>query len=115
MKSMTSKCLALLAVFLMAASVRSAFAATCESLAASALKDATVTRAEVVAPGKFVAPDGGRRGAGGGNAFKDLPAFCRVAVTLTPSSDSDIKIEVWLTASGDGSGSGWKGKFQAVG
>ena len=27
-----------------------------------------------------------------------LPAFCRVAATLTPSSDSDIKIEVWLPA-----------------
>ena len=35
--------------------------------------------------------------------------FCRVAATLTPSSDSDIKIEVWLPASG------WNGKFQAVG
>ena len=39
----------------------------------------------------------------------DLPAFCRVAVTLTPSADSDIKIEVWMPASG------WSGKFQAVG
>jgi len=38
-----------------------------------------------------------------------LPAFCRVAATLTPTSDSDIKIEVWLPASG------WNGKFQAVG
>ena len=39
----------------------------------------------------------------------DLPAFCRVAATLTPSSDSDIKIEVWLPAAN------WNGKFQAVG
>ena len=42
-------------------------------------------------------------------AFKDLPAFCRVAATLKPTDDSDIKIEVWLPASG------WNGKFQAVG
>ena len=42
-------------------------------------------------------------------AFRNLPAFCRIAATLTPSSDSDIKIEVWLPASG------WNGKFQAVG
>jgi len=41
--------------------------------------------------------------------FSQLPAFCRVAATLTPSSDSDIKIEVWLPASA------WNGKFQAVG
>ena len=38
-----------------------------------------------------------------------LPAFCRVAATLKPSSDSDIKVEVWLPASG------WNGKLQAVG
>ena len=38
-----------------------------------------------------------------------LPAFCRVAATLKPTSDSDIKIEVWMPASG------WNGKFQAVG
>jgi feruloyl esterase len=36
-------------------------------------------------------------------------AYCRVAATLTPTSDSDIKMEVWLPATG------WNGKFQAVG
>src|SRR5262249_28459029 len=39
-----------------------------------------------------------------------VPAYCRVAATLKPSSDSDIKIEVWLPAA-----SAWNGKFQAVG
>ena len=38
-----------------------------------------------------------------------LPAFCRVAATLTPSRDSNIKMEVWLPAAG------WNGKFMAVG
>ena len=38
-----------------------------------------------------------------------MPAFCRVAATLRPTSDSDIKVEVWLP------GSGWNGKFQVVG
>ena len=42
-------------------------------------------------------------------AYADLPAFCRVTATLTPTSDSDIRIEVWLPAAG------WNGKFQAVG
>jgi feruloyl esterase len=45
----------------------------------------------------------------GPNVFQTLPAFCRVAATLTPSSDSDIKIEVWLPAKN------WNGKFQAIG
>ncbi len=71
------------------------------------LPQATVDAAQVVAPGGFTQP-GGRAGRGG-NAFADLPAFCRVAATIKPSSDSDIKIEVWLPASN------WNGKYQAVG
>jgi feruloyl esterase len=82
-------------------------ASTCDSLAALALKDATVTKAELVPAGRFSAP--GQRQGGGANPYKDLPEFCRVAATLTPTSDSDIKVEVWLPASG------WNGKFQAVG
>ena len=42
-------------------------------------------------------------------ADEDARGFCRVAATLTPSSDSAIKIEVWLPSSG------WNGKFLAVG
>jgi feruloyl esterase len=41
--------------------------------------------------------------------IREVPAFCRVAATLKPSSDSDIKIEVWMPTSA------WNGKFQAVG
>ena len=41
--------------------------------------------------------------------IKDLPSFCRVAATLTPSSDSNIKIEVWLPLRG------WNGKYQGTG
>jgi feruloyl esterase len=82
-------------------------AATCESLGTLSLPQATVDAAQAVAPGGFTQP-GGRAGRGG-NAFADLPAFCRVAATIKPSSDSDIKIEVWLPASN------WNGKYQAVG
>jgi len=110
MKAAMSKCIVPFVVILSAASATPVLGATCESLAATALKDATVTRAEVVAPGKFSPPDAGRRGAGrGNNPYGDLPEFCRVAATLTPSSDSDIKVEVWLPANN------WNGKFQAVG
>jgi len=83
-----------------------AHAASCDALAALALPNVKVTTATEVAPGAFTPAGGGGRGA---SAFAALPAFCRVAATLTPSSDSDIKIEVWLPASG------WNGKFQAVG
>jgi feruloyl esterase len=82
-----------------------ASAATCEELAALKLPDTTITMAQTVAAGAFTQP-GGR---GGGAQFADLPAFCRVAATLTPSKESDIRIEVWLPAMG------WNGKFQAVG
>jgi feruloyl esterase len=95
--------------------VRAASAASCESLAKLALTDAAITKAEVVAPGTFQPPDGPGRGP---NPYSKLPAFCRVAATLTPTSDSDIKIEVWLPAArGEGAPgtTGWNGKFQAVG
>ena len=82
------------------------FAATCESLAALALPDTTITMAQAVPAGAFKAPGAAPRGA---DPYKELPAFCRVAATLKPTSDSDIKVEVWLPATE------WNGKFQAVG
>ena len=88
-------------------SARPALAASCESLAQLALKDATITSAQLVPAGQFSAP--GERPERGLGPFKTLGDFCRVAATLTPTSDSDIKIEVWLPAAN------WNGKFQAVG
>jgi len=84
-------------------------AASCESLSTLALNDTTVTMAKPVPAGQFSLPGERQTGGRGGNPYKDLPEFCRVAATLKPSSDSDIKIEVWLPANG------WNGKFQAVG
>jgi feruloyl esterase len=88
-----------------------AAADTCDSLEALALPHATITMAQPIAAGRFTPPAGraGRGPASGARPFENLPAFCRVAATLAPTSDSDIKIEVWLPASG------WNGKFQAVG
>jgi feruloyl esterase len=82
--------------------------ASCEALASLRLEDAEVTAAELVAPGAFVPPAAGMARVNR-RAFASAPAFCRVAATLTPSSDSDIRVEIWLPASG------WNGKFQAVG
>ena len=77
-----------------------ASAASCENVTTLNLANTKVTMATEVAPGTFAPPGAGARGGGGGAAFTGLPAFCRVAATLTPSSDSDIKIEVWLPMSG---------------
>ena len=65
-----------------------------------------MTFAGVVDQGAFTPPGSN---AGANVAFAKLPAFCRVAATLTPTSDSDIKIEVWLPVSS------WNQKLQAVG
>ncbi len=96
----------LLAIGLLAASC---WATTCESIASLALPNTTITLAQPVGPGEFAPPGSTAGGPPPVVAFKDLPAFCRVAATLKPTSDSDIKMEVWLPASG------WNHKFQAVG
>ena len=83
-------------------------ATTCESLASLALPHAKIESAEPVAAGAFVPPAAAGRGAAV-NPYANVPAFCRVRATLTPSSDSDIKAEVWLPASD------WNGKYEAVG
>ncbi len=85
--------------------VTNAAAASCENLLGLNLSNAKIDAANTVAAGGFVVP--GR--AVGTNIFANLAAFCRVSVTLTPTSDSDIKVEIWLP------GAGWNGKFQAVG
>jgi feruloyl esterase len=85
--------------------------AACDTLASLKLSDITITAAQAVAAGEFALPPGVTLPPqmAQGLTFKNLPAFCRVAATLTPSKDSDIKIEVWMPSSG------WNGKFQAVG
>src|SRR5438132_8985100 len=86
----------------------SADAAACDRLAATLkLPNAKVAAAEAIAAGRFVEPGATRARASA--EYAELPAFCRVELTLTPSSDSDIRSEVWLPQSG------WNGKFQQVG
>jgi len=96
------------------AAVRGERAATgarsCESLASLTLPNTTITRALAVDAGSFTVLAGDTAPArAAAQAYRNLPAFCRVAATLKPSSDSDIKIEVWMPASG------WNGRFQGVG
>ena len=109
----------LLALALPLSIAPSARAATCESLASLSLPDATISIAQAVPAGSFTTPFNA--------TLINLPAFCRVAATLKPSSDSNIKVEVWLPSvaqgtggqargtSSTGGGGGWNGKLQAVG
>lgn len=61
----------------------------CGVLAKATFPGATITTAECVPAGSFTPP-------GSKLTINDLPAFCRVAATLTPTPDSRIRIEVWL-------------------
>ena len=115
----------------MFASARPVAAASCDSLARLVLPHVSVTLANLVEAGTFVqfpagrggggaaaapaGPAGGARGGGGQGAaptgpFADLPAFCRVLATLTPSIDSDIKMELWMPAP-----EAWNGKLRGTG
>jgi feruloyl esterase len=64
----------------------------CRNLAKAAFPMATITTAECVPAGTFTPP-------GSSVAIHDLPAFCRIAATITPVPDSRIRIEVWLPES----------------
>src|ERR1051325_2167652 len=86
---------------------RSADAAACAKLATSLkLPHTTVTAVQPIAAGQFVPPEAN---AAAKQAASALPAFCRVSLTIAPTTDSDIRSEVWLPLSG------WNGRFQQVG
>ncbi len=97
---------------------------TCEKLKALQPADAVFTTVELMPAGPPPAPagrgtaavpaapapagrGGGRGASPGGRAAAPppLPAYCRVAATLKPSTDSDIKMELYLPAEN------WNGKF----
>jgi feruloyl esterase len=78
-----------------------AAAASCASLFGLVLQDTTITAVESFRGGTYTAPNG--------QVYTGLPAFCRVAATLTPTSDSDINIEVWMPSSA------WNGRFLGTG
>ena len=90
---------------------QAAQAVACDRVMALSLPNTTITGAELVEAGGFTPPSGGGRppSAAQMRTYAELPAFCRVSATLTPSDDSDIKIEAWLPSEG------WNGKYQAVG
>ena len=96
----------LLMLTILIVGARPAAAAPCESLSSVSLAKATITSAQSIASGGFTPPKITQQIAA---QFGNLPEFCRVTATLSPSSDSDIRIEVWMPVAG------WNGKLQAVG
>src|SRR5262245_14340162 len=90
-----------------------AFAAStpCESLTSLTFADAKITSAVAVPEGPPPARPTGRGGtpAPAGPPPANIPAHCRVQVTLTPTSDSLINMELWLPIQN------WNGKFMGVG
>jgi feruloyl esterase len=93
-----------LGVVLLLGASHLAQAATCESLAALGLQDSAITLAN-----RVTSPIALETGPGFPPVTVAVP-ICRVAATLTPTSDSQIKVEVWLPAP-----ESWNGKFEGIG
>jgi pimeloyl-ACP methyl ester carboxylesterase len=91
--------LVVLAVMMLAplSANRAAAAVLCAELAKLSLPDATVTAAEEIPAGDWAPPAGPRQ--------TNLPAFCRVALTVSPQ----IRIEVWLPKDS------WNGRYRGEG
>jgi feruloyl esterase len=75
-------------------------ATTCDDLSKLSLPQTAITMAASVASGAFAPPSFSLKLQPGDVEYQNLPAFCRVAATLRPTSDSVIKIEVWLPPQG---------------
>ena len=77
----------------------------CTAISSLSLQGAEIELAEMVAPGtsnvagQSFTPE----------SWSDLPLFCRVVVSSSPSPSSDIKIEVWMPTQG------WNGQYIAIG
>src|SRR5579863_4723838 len=77
-------------------------AADCAALKDFKAEDTTITASEPVTPGTLTIADDVP-------PMKDLPAFCRVAGIMRPTSDSKIRFEVWLPAQD------WNGRLLGTG
>src|SRR5882762_11835972 len=81
--------------------VPSARAVECASLQSLKLTDTTITMAQRVTTGSVIVPPEA--------TLDGLPAFCRVAGVIRPTTDSAIRFEVWMPESA------WNERFLGVG
>ena len=82
--------------------VPAAHADNCDAIKDLKLPDTTITMAEQVSSGAVEEP-------ATKPPLQGLPAFCRVAGVIRPSSDSEINFELWLPEND------WNGRFLGVG
>lgn len=81
---------------------QSAPTGACAGLIGQKLPNTTITTAHAVTSGSFTPP-------GSAVPIANLPAFCRVAGVIAPTTESQIRFEVWLPLER------WNGKFAGVG
>ena len=104
----TKRMITLLLVILPAAALT--FAQTpCEKLKTLSLPDTSLTAVEYVPAGPYTAPPFPGASAAKPQPSQPLPAYCRVALVLTPTKDSHIESEVWVPTED------WNGKLEVVG
>jgi Tannase and feruloyl esterase len=90
------------AAILLALDAPAAFAASdCTSIKSMTFPDATLTAAEAVTAGSLELQ--------GLEPLTNLPSFCRVRVTLHPTTDSTIRFEAWLPQES------WNGRLLDIG
>jgi tannase/feruloyl esterase len=84
---------------------------SCESLTTFQYPNTTINSAQSQPGGPYVAPDAWHL------AFTNLPPYCQVSATMTPTPDSSINVQVWMPTSryngrylGSGNG-GYAGGF----
>jgi Tannase and feruloyl esterase len=63
---------------------------SCASLTAFAFPNTTINSATEMPGGAYVAPDAWHL------AFTNLPPYCMVSATISPTSDSSIGVQVWM-------------------
>ena len=84
-----------------AAAPHASAATSCAALLGAKYQTATVTAAVSVPAGTFTLPSG--------QSVANVPAFCKLSVLVTPTSDSTINVELWLPAAT------WNHRFLAMG
>ena len=67
---------------------------SCSSLATFAFPNATINSATSMPGGPYVAPDAWHL------VFTNLPPYCMVSATISPTSDSSIGVQVWMPTEG---------------
>ncbi len=81
----------------------------CSDLSKLSLPSVNVELAQVVTAGAFRLSNDIYPSESETELFKHAPAFCRVVLKMTPTSDSKISVEVWMPIQG------WNKKFRGQG